>query len=655
MQLRVASARGRSRSGRDDRSGRSRSSRRARRTTRLPARALRPREHGAGGLEHGPRPPARDDARPDRGARPPARGPRRPVLALLAPLWMSGPSPLALALVADRRSWRSGALPGVLARLAGTRLGAARRRCSRSRTSRTRGSAMSASDAIHPVTFAIPFLLFCVWFLDTRPARPVRGVRAARRWRRASSMGLPIAALGDLVRARRGRRRAGGAVIAAAVLAWTLVAVYVVVPAFAGGPSVFYGVLRPASAARRGVVLETRLDRSAGRRLGALVERTTSSTSSGSRLRCSCCSSSRPGLPLSLCRSSSRTCSSDFRCDDRSRATTASRRSCRSSSPRPCWASRGSRARDVRSRLCRGARRARRRSRSSSGRGRARSGSKPLGAAEDASPPHVAALDRASRSFPRMRRSSATNTLGRASRRRGATSYSRPDARPRGVGRRRSRATRGSRARGRRSSRTIPRSSSASCNGCSASRTGDRSSTRPGSSSSGGLRVSTTCGLSRSTPSGASTPRSAMRARARYVLVVWAAMTAWSGALFATVRADYSSYRLGRFDLGNMIQAVWSTAHGRVARDTRRIYGRAGQRLGSHVDPDPRPVRAALDSGPSPLTLAPSRSSSSRSARFPSSGSPAPPRLRALAVVLAFAYLAYPWLAGRALDRDPSR
>ena len=43
----------------------------------------------------------------------------------------------------------------------------------------------------------------------------------------------------------------------------------------------------------------------------------------------------------------------------------------------------------------------------------------------------------------------------------------------------------------------------------------------------------------------------AVRAHA-HVLVVWAAMTAWSVVMFATVRDDYLGYRLGRFDLGNM-------------------------------------------------------------------------------------------------------
>ena len=69
----------------------------------------------------------------------------------------------------------------------------------------------------------------------------------------------------------------------------------------------------------------------------------------------------------------------------------------------------------------------------------------------------------------------------------------------------------------------------------------------------------------RARPDGRPSSRvSAWIAAHRHVLVVWAAMTGWSAALFALVRSDYLGYRLARFDLGNMTQAVWSTAHGRL-------------------------------------------------------------------------------------------
>src|SRR5207247_9852871 len=48
-----------------------------------------------------------------------------------------------------------------------------------------------------------------------------------------------------------------------------------------------------------------------------------------------------------------------------------------------------------------------------------------------------------------------------------------------------------------------------------------------------------------------------------WAIVVWSSMIVWSGALLSAVRSDYLNFRLARFDLGNMVQAVWSTAHGR--------------------------------------------------------------------------------------------
>ena len=52
--------------------------------------------------------------------------------------------------------------------------------------------------------------------------------------------GLTVAALGLWYALARGRRRAG-AVVAGAGLVWTVVALAVVVPAFYGGESPFYG------------------------------------------------------------------------------------------------------------------------------------------------------------------------------------------------------------------------------------------------------------------------------------------------------------------------------------------------------------------------------------------------------------------------------
>jgi uncharacterized membrane protein len=53
--------------------------------------------------------------------------------------------------------------------------------------------------------------------------------------------------------------------------------------------------------------------------------------------------------------------------------------------------------------------------------------------------------------------------------------------------------------------------------------------------------------------------------------------------LFAAV-VHYVVYRTGRFDTGNMVQAIWSTLHGHLLQTTS-LDGHQGSRLGAHVDP----------------------------------------------------------------------
>jgi uncharacterized membrane protein len=57
------------------------------------------------------------------------------------------------------------------------------------------------------------------------------------------------------------------------------------------------------------------------------------------------------------------------------------------------------------------------------------------------------------------------------------------------------------------------------------------------------------------------------------------------GAGFAVLSAlRHRAFETGRFDLGNMIQAAWSTAHGHPLQMTN-LQGEQVSRLGSHVDP----------------------------------------------------------------------
>ena len=51
-----------------------------------------------------------------------------------------------------------------------------------------------------------------------------------------------------------------------------------------------------------------------------------------------------------------------------------------------------------------------------------------------------------------------------------------------------------------------------------------------------------------------------------WTIVVWVALVTWFAVVFAIARSQFLDFDFGRFDLGNMVQAVWSTAHGRPWR-----------------------------------------------------------------------------------------
>ena len=173
-----------------------------------------------------------------------------PILALLAPLWLIAPTPqllIAIQIVAVS----IGAFP--LFWLGRRRTG----------SSRVAGfvalaylaypwTAWTAADAFHPVTLAIPLLLFCIWFLDT-DRLVAFGACAVLTAATGELMGICIAGLGLWYAFAKGRRRSGLA-IASLGVAWTCVALLVVVPAFSGGESVFYGAYDSVGSSPTGIV-----------------------------------------------------------------------------------------------------------------------------------------------------------------------------------------------------------------------------------------------------------------------------------------------------------------------------------------------------------------------------------------------------------------
>ncbi len=71
-----------------------------------------------------------------------------------------------------------------------------------------------------------------------------------------------------------------------------------------------------------------------------------------------------------------------------------------------------------------------------------------------------------------------------------------------------------------------------------------------------------------------------MRPRA----LLWTAIAAYAAGFSALSVLRHRAFETGRFDLGNMVQAVWSTAEGRPLRMTS-LEGEQISRLAAHVDP----------------------------------------------------------------------
>ncbi len=67
-------------------------------------------------------------------------------------------------------------------------------------------------------------------------------------------------------------------------------------------------------------------------------------------------------------------------------------------------------------------------------------------------------------------------------------------------------------------------------------------------------------------------------------LLLWAAILAHASGFAVLSVLRHRAYNTGRFDLGNMVQAVWATSHGHVLRVTD-LHGEQISRLGAHFDP----------------------------------------------------------------------
>jgi uncharacterized membrane protein len=66
--------------------------------------------------------------------------------------------------------------------------------------------------------------------------------------------------------------------------------------------------------------------------------------------------------------------------------------------------------------------------------------------------------------------------------------------------------------------------------------------------------------------------------------LLWLAITSFAAGFGALATLQHRSFETGRFDLGNLTQAVWSTAHGDFLQVTS-LQGAQISRLGAHFDP----------------------------------------------------------------------
>ena len=159
-----------------------------------------------------------------------------PILVLLAPLWWIYPGP-ELLLFVQAAALAAGIYPAVRLALKHT---------DSALVAGLLGAwylafpwiVWNAFDEFHPVTLAIPLLLYAIWFLDEHRIS-IFAVFAGLAIITGELIGLTVAGLGLWYAIRYRRFRVGGA-IALVGTAWTVVAVAVIVPAFSEGEASRY-------------------------------------------------------------------------------------------------------------------------------------------------------------------------------------------------------------------------------------------------------------------------------------------------------------------------------------------------------------------------------------------------------------------------------
>lgn len=135
----------------------------------------------------------------------------------------------------------------------------------------------------------------------------------------------------------------------------------------------------------------------------------------------------------------------------------------------------------------------------------------------------------------------------------------------------------------------------------------------------------------------------------RWTLAVGFAATIWAGAVLGVAQSLYASFHMQRYDLGNMVQAVWSTSQGRFL-ETTLGSGEQASRLASHVDPLLAALVPFWVAFPTPMSLVAAQVVACAFSAMPLFWIARRHLDEHVAAVLALAYLIYPWLGWIALD-----
>jgi uncharacterized membrane protein len=134
-------------------------------------------------------------------------------------------------------------------------------------------------------------------------------------------------------------------------------------------------------------------------------------------------------------------------------------------------------------------------------------------------------------------------------------------------------------------------------------------------------------------------------------LVMTAAAAVWTAAVGALAVWRHDQFLSHRFDLGNMVQAVWSSAHGRLLEMTDAATGEQTARLAAHVDPALLLVVPFWWVHPAPETLLVVQAAALAAGVYPVARlALAYTGSRRAAWLLSAWYLAFPWVLWNAVN-----